>query len=48
MAPPTGRLDASSVDMKVAVDNNPKAVRARFTVRVTATGRIGAVDAVLK
>ena len=42
--PPSGRLERA-LDVKYQIENNPKAVRARFTVRVTATGRIGAVDA---
>ena len=40
---PTGRLDRA-IQVKYQLEPNPKAVRARFTVRVTATGRIGAVD----
>jgi VWFA-related protein len=44
--PPTGRLD-HSLDLDYKIDHNPKAVRARFTVRVTATGRIGTADATL-
>ncbi len=43
---PTGRLERA-VDVKYHLVHNPKAVRARFTVRVTASGRIGAVDATL-
>lgn len=41
--PPTGRLQRA-INLKYLLDSNPKAVRARFTVRVTATGRIGAID----
>ncbi len=44
--PPTGRLERG-LDIMTKVDHNPKAVRARFVVRVTATGRIGTADAVL-
>ena len=41
---PTGRLDRG-LDLGYKIAHNPKAVRARFTVRVTATGRIGTADA---
>ncbi|MDP9039882.1 MAG: hypothetical protein M3O02_11520 [Acidobacteriota bacterium] len=44
--PPTGRLERA-VELKYHLDANPKAVRARFTVRITAWGRIGAVDRAL-
>jgi len=44
--PPTGRL-VRSLDIKVKLDHDPKAVRARFVVRVTASGRIGTADATL-
>lgn len=44
--PPTGRLERD-LDLAYKIDHNPKAVRARFTVRVTATGRIGTADATL-
>jgi VWFA-related protein len=44
--PPTGRLDRN-VNIKYTVEHNPKAVRARFTVRVSASGRIGALDVAL-
>jgi VWFA-related protein len=44
--PPNGRLDRA-LDLRYELERNPKAVRARFTVRVSATGRIGAVDAAL-
>jgi VWFA-related protein len=43
---PTGRLERS-VDINYHLDHDPKAVRARFVVRVAASGRIGTVDAVL-
>jgi VWFA-related protein len=42
--PPTGRLERG-VDLHYTVDPDPKAVRARFVVRVTASGRIGTADA---
>lgn len=41
---PTGRLERD-LNLNYKIDHNPKAVRARFTVRVTATGRIGTADA---
>jgi VWFA-related protein len=44
--PPTGRI-VRNVDLKYKIDHNPKAVRARFVVRVTASGRIGTADVVL-
>ena len=44
--PPTGRL-LRNLDVNYKLDRNPKAVRARFVVRVTASGRIGTADAVL-
>jgi VWFA-related protein len=44
--PPTGRLERS-LDVDYKLDHNPKAVRARFTIRVAASGRIGTADAVL-
>ena len=44
--PPTGRL-LRNVDVNYKIDHDPKAVRARFVVRVTSTGRIGTADAVL-
>jgi VWFA-related protein len=43
---PTGRLDRS-LDISYKFDHDPKAVRARFVVRVTSSSRIGTVDAVL-
>ena len=45
-AAPTGRLERS-LDLEYKVDHDPKAVRARFVVRVTASGRIGTADTVL-
>jgi len=44
--PPTGRLDRS-ITVQFHTLPDPKAVRARFTVRVNASGRIGAVDAAM-
>jgi VWFA-related protein len=44
--PPSGRL-LRNIDVNYKLDHNPKAVRARFVVRVTASGRIGTADAVL-
>ncbi len=41
--PPTGRLDRS-LDLVTDLEHNAKAVRARFVVRVSATGRIGTAD----
>jgi hypothetical protein len=43
---PTGRLDRG-INVEFHTEPNPKAVRARFTVRVSASGRIGAVDAAM-
>ncbi len=43
---PTGRIERS-LDMMYKVDHDPKAVRVRFVVRVTGSGRIGTADAVL-
>jgi VWFA-related protein len=40
---PTGRL-LQDMGMRQKIDYNPKAVRARFTVRVDASGRIGTAD----
>jgi VWFA-related protein len=40
---PTGRL-LRNLDISYKLEHNPKAVRARFVVRVTATGRIGTAD----
>lgn len=44
--PPTGRLDRS-LDIHYIMTPDPKAVRARFVVRVDASGRIGTADVVL-
>jgi VWFA-related protein len=44
--PATGRLERG-LDITYKFDHNPKAVRARFTVRVASSGRIGTADAVL-
>ena len=44
--PPTGRLERS-LNIITKLDHDPKAVRARFVVRVTASGRIGTVDTAL-
>lgn len=44
--PPTGRLERS-LDLHYVLTPDPKAVRARFVVRVDASGRIGTADAVL-
>ena len=43
---PTGRLDRS-IDFRITVPHDNNAVRARFTVRVTATGKIGTADGTL-
>ncbi len=45
-APANGRLERA-MDIAYKVDPDPKAVRARFVVRVSATGRIGTADATL-
>ena len=44
--PPTGRLNLG-LNINYRVDHDPKAVRARFTIRVAQSGRIGTADAVL-
>ncbi len=44
--PPTGPLKRD-VNLKFNLDHDPKAVRARFVVRVSATGRIGTADAAM-
>jgi VWFA-related protein len=44
--PPSGRLERS-VDISYKIDHDPKAVRARFVVRVTSSSRIGTADVVL-
>ena len=41
--PPTGRLELST-RLTTRIDHDPKAVRARFVVRVSETGRIGTAD----
>jgi len=41
--PPSGRMLRDMI-LQQKIDANPKAVRARFTVRVSATGRIGTAD----
>lgn len=43
---PTGRLERS-LDIVYQLPHDPKAVRARFVVRVTASGRIGTADTAL-
>ena len=43
---PTGPLKRD-LNLKFVLDHDPKAVRARFVVRVNATGRIGTADAKL-
>jgi VWFA-related protein len=43
---PTGRL-LRDIDLPYKIDHNAKAVRARFVVRATASGRIGTADTVL-
>jgi VWFA-related protein len=42
-APPNGRY-LHDVNIPCKIDHNPKAVRVRFSVRVSATGRIGTAD----
>jgi VWFA-related protein len=44
--PPSGRM-LRDMTLQQKIDANPKAVRARFTVRVSATGRIGTADVLL-
>lgn len=44
--PPTGPLERN-LDITTTLEHDPKAVRARFVVRVSATGRIGTADATL-
>ena len=41
--PPTGRL-LRDINLPCKIDHNPKVARVRFTVRVSATGRIGTAD----
>ena len=43
---PTGRLDRA-LNFNFKLEHDPKAVRARFVVRVTSSGRIGTADATL-
>ena len=45
-SPPTGRLERP-LTFNFKLDHDPKAVRARFVIRVTASGRIGTADATL-
>ncbi len=44
--PPTGPIQRD-LNLKFPLEHDPKAVRVRFVVRVSATGRIGTVDAKL-
>jgi hypothetical protein len=44
--PPPGRLERA-LTLNFKLDHDAKATRARFVVRVTATGRIGTADAPL-
>jgi VWFA-related protein len=44
--PPTGRIHRN-LNLPCKIDHNPKVVRVRFTVRVSATGRIGTADVTL-
>jgi hypothetical protein len=44
---PTGTL-IRNIDIAYKLDINPRAVRARFAVRVTSTGRVGTAETVLK
>jgi VWFA-related protein len=44
---PTGPLERGLI-LQYAVSPNPKAVRVRFVVRVSATGRVGTADAALQ
>jgi len=44
--PPTGRIHRN-LNLPCKIDHNPKTVRVRFTVRVSATGRIGTADLTL-
>jgi hypothetical protein len=43
---PTGRIHRN-LNIPCKIDHNPKVVRVRFTVRVSATGRIGTADLTL-
>jgi VWFA-related protein len=44
--PPTGRI-LRNLNIPCKIDHNPKVVHVRFTVRVSATGRIGTADFML-
>lgn len=44
---PTGAL-IRDIDIAYKLDINPRAVRARFVVRVTSTGRVGTAETALK
>lgn len=44
--PPVGQIH-HNMDLHFILDHDPKAVRARFVIRVSATGRIGTADAKL-
>ena len=44
---PTGTL-IRNIDIAYKLDINPRAVRARFVVRVASTGRVGTAETVLK
>jgi hypothetical protein len=44
--PPTGRV-LRNINIPCKIDHNPKVARVRFTVRVSATGRIGTADLTL-
>jgi hypothetical protein len=44
--PPTGRL-LRDINIPCKIDHNQKVARVRFTVRVSATGRIGTADLTL-
>jgi VWFA-related protein len=43
---PTGRID-HGLSLVYKIDHDPKAIRARFVVRITSSGRIGTADATL-
>ena len=43
---PTGRLERA-IDFNVTLKHNPKALRARFVIRVASTGRIGTAEIAL-
>ena len=44
--PPTGRIERPIL-LETRLDHDPKAVRARFVIRVSASGRMGTADAAL-